>query len=434
MKKNYLMLLVCLSLIIVENISCKKSEIQPPADPCAGKSIAITETVTPTSGGSTSNGSITVTASGSNGFSFSLNNGPFQASGTFSGLAVATYTITAKDQAGCTAVKSVMVAASPCPTIAITATSTLASTQTSADGSLTATATGSTGITYAINGGAFQTAGVFNGLVSGSYNITVKDVNGCTASATFIVSAASCPTITIAATTNVSSGPTATDGSISATANGGIAPYTYSINSGTTFQSSGDFSNLTAGSYTIIAKDANGCLGTSGTIVVASSPCPVITINSLVTGTDKCSNNTGTISVTASGSNGFTYSINGGSFQASNVFNALATGNYLITANDVNGCTGTNNVTMPIGNPGTNFSAVKNVLANNCAISGCHAGSSPQNGLNFTDDCTIVNQALRIKSRAVDANPSVMPPTGAISNADRQKIVDWINSGATYSN
>jgi uncharacterized membrane protein len=85
------------------------------------------------------------------------------------------------------------------------------------------------------------------------------------------------------------------------------------------------------------------------------------------------------------------------------------------------------------GTPGTKFTAVKAVLANNCALSGCHSGAAPQNGINFTDNCTIVAQAARIKLRAVDqaGTPNQMPPPPnlPLSTADRQKITDWVAAG-----
>lgn len=416
-------------------ISCSKKETLPAnPDPCIGKVITITETVTATSGGTSTNGIITVTANGSSGFTYSLNNGPFSGSTTFSNLVAGTYAITVRDKDGCTAIKNVQVTATACPAITITAAITNASSPTATNGSIVATAAGSSGFTYSINGGAFQASGSFAGLVVGSYVVAAKDANGCTGSKTFAVSAATCSTITVSAAVTNTSGPSATNGALNASATGGMAPYTYSINAGTTFVSSGNFISLGVGSYTIIAKDANGCIGNSSTLTVGSAACPTITISSSILGTDKCSNNTGTITVSASGSTGLQYSLNSGAFQSSNVFNVLAMGTYTIAVKDVNGCTNTASAIVTVRAAGANFAAVKAVLATNCAISGCHAGPSPQNGLNFKDDCTIVSQASGIKARAVDANPSIMPPTGAISSADRQKIVDWINAGGTYSN
>ena len=85
------------------------------------------------------------------------------------------------------------------------------------------------------------------------------------------------------------------------------------------------------------------------------------------------------------------------------------------------------------GTPGPLFTAVKSVLGTNCAVSGCHAGSTPQNGLNFTDNNTIVAQKDRIKARAVDAagtaNQMPPPPNAPLPDADRKKITDWVAAG-----
>jgi hypothetical protein len=48
-----------------------------------------------------------------------------------------------------------------------------------------------------------------------------------------------------------------------------------------------------------------------------------------------------TITVTASGSTGFSYQLNSGSFQSNNVFNGLAPGNYTVTVKDLDNCTKT---------------------------------------------------------------------------------------------
>jgi large repetitive protein len=427
--------IIVLFIISTNFISCSKpSTPAPPVATCADKTIVINGTTTPTSGGTSANGSITVSATGSTGFSYNVNGGAFQTSGNFTNLAAGTYTVIAKDDAGCTSTKSFVVTATACPTIIVTATVTNASSQAANNGAISASATGSTGLTYSKDGTNFQATGSFTGLTVGNYTITVKDVNGCTGSAIFSVSNVACPTITISFTTTATSGPTATNGSISATASGGVAPYQYSRD-GINFQNSGIFNALPAGNnYTIIAKDANSCSGTSTTIVVASTPCPTITLSANVVGSDKCLNNNGSITAVASGSTGLTFNLNGGTYQANTLFGNLATGGYTLGVKDANGCTTTTPVTVAVAAAGVNFSAVKAVLATNCAFAGCHAGASPQNGLDFTIDCTIVAQSARIKARAVDANPSVMPPSGALSAADKLKITNWIAAGGQHSN
>ncbi|MEJ7610158.1 MAG: hypothetical protein WKF88_03155 [Ferruginibacter sp.] len=425
--------ILLLLFVSVNFISCSKPDLTP-ADPCLGKTIIINGSVISTSGGTSTDGSLAATATGSSGFSYSINNGPFQPTGNFSNLAAATYIITAKDGNGCTANRSFIIPAAACPIITITATSTPASSSTAVNGAITATAAGSTGLTYSINNISFQSTGSFTGLGTGSYTVTVKDVNGCTGSAVFIVASATCPAITVTAVTTLTSGPTANNGSLTATATGGATPYTYSKDGGVTFQASGSFNNLTAGNYTIVAKDVNGCLGSSGTITVSSAPCPSITLSAGIIPSDKCTNNNGALTVTAGGSSGFTYNINGGTFQSSNFFFALGTGNYTLGVKDVNGCVKTGTAMVNIAPAGPTFAIVKSIITTNCAFSGCHAGAAPQNGIDFNDDCTIVAQRVRIKARAVDGIPSIMPPSGAISASDKQKILDWINAGGQHSN
>ena len=126
-------------------------------------------------------------------------------------------------------------------------------------------------------------------------------------------------TITVTATTtNTNAG--ASTGSISASASGSSS-FTFSINSGA-FQASGNFSNLAKGTYTITAKDSDGCTGSAQFTVNENDAClgKTITISGNVTeNTDPCTN-TGKLTITASGSTNFTYNINGGSFKASASF------------------------------------------------------------------------------------------------------------------
>lgn len=317
-------------------------------------------------------------------------------------------------------------------TIVVSAITTPTSGSTSTNGTLTASAVGSTGFTYSLNNGTFQSSGTFSNLAAGSYNLTAKDDAGCTASKTFTITAPACPTILATGVATQTAGPTATNGTVTATATGGIAPYTYSKD-GTTFQGSNVFSGLLAGAYTITAKDANACIGTSSSITVLSAACPTIAISNVIVGSELCSpSNVGSIAVTASGSTGFTYNINGGAFQTSNVFANLIANNYIIGVKDANGCVNTSNAAVSNLPQGPLFTSLKAVLATNCAFAGCHGGASPQSGINYADNCTIVSGKVRINARAVVAG--TMPPSGAMSAADKQKITDWINAGGKYSN
>jgi hypothetical protein len=307
------------------------------------------------------------------------------------------------------------------------------------NGSIASTASGgATPYTYSLNGGAFQSSGTFSNLAAGAYTITAKDNNGCQGSANFTLTAPNpCNgiTITVSGTVINPSAAGANNGSITATASGGASPYTFSLNGGA-FQSSGTFSNLIAGTYSITARDNNNCTGSANFTLTDPNPCAgvTITVTNNVTPVTPCvSPVNGSITATASGGTGaYTYSLNGGAFQASNVFSNLTTGVYTITARDVNGCTGTSGSSVISSLPaGPLFSAVRNVLQANCVS--CHNASTPNGGMDWTIDCNIVNNRERIRARAVDGNPSAMPPTGLLPASERQKITDWINAGGRYT-
>lgn len=237
-------------------------------------------------------------------------------------------------------------------------------------------------------------------------------------------------TVTVTGSTTNVSGTGATNGAINVTATGGSG-FTYSLNSGA-FQSSGSFTGLAAGSYTVTAKNSNGCTGSANfTIAVNLCTGVTITVNATTTNSAPCGSPSGTINATASGSTGFTYSINGTTFQASGNFTNVAAGNYTVTAKDANGCSATQSVIVGNDVAGPLFSAVKTLLQNNCVS--CHNNAIQNGGMNWAVDCNIVANKDRIKARAVDNTPTAMPPTGPLSSSDKAIITNWIAAGGKYS-
>jgi hypothetical protein len=65
------------------------------------------------------------------------------------------------------------------------------------------------------------------------------------------------------------------DGSISIYAFNGIPPYSYSIDNGLTYQSSGIFNGLCANNYTVIVQDSNGTIVNGGVVPVGADNNPV---------------------------------------------------------------------------------------------------------------------------------------------------------------
>lgn len=436
-------LLFIIATGVLMNSSCSKGGSDtPPPNPCSGITVVVSGTVSNPSAAGASNGSISASATGGSGFTFSLNNGTFQSAGTFSGLAEGSYTVTAKNSNGCTgSANFTLTAANPCAsvTIIVNATITNPTGPGATNGSITATASGgATPYTFNLNGGAFQSSGTFNNLGAGTYTIIAKDNNGCQGTANFTLTAPNpCSGVTIIVNGTVTnpSPAGASNGSITTSASGGTAPYTYSLNGGA-FQASGTFNNLVAGSYTVTARDNNNCNGSANFTLTNPNPCAGVTINvtNSVTQVTPCvTPPNGSITATATGGTGpFTYSLNGGAFQSSNIFSNLNTGVYTITAKDVNGCTGVSSNSIISSLPaGPLFSAVRNVIQANCVS--CHSTANPNGGMNFEIECNIVFNKDRIRARAVDGNPSAMPPSGLLPASERQKITDWINAGGRYT-
>lgn len=410
-------------------------------DPCAGITVTVTTTqVDPSTG--QSNGSITATATGGTGFTYSINNGAFQASNTFTGLATGNYTITAKNANGCLGtVIAALGASNPCAgiTVAITATPVNPSLNQS-NGSITASATGGTGFTYSLNNGPFQASGTFSNLAAGTYTITAKNSNGCLGTKQVtLTSTDPCAGITVAVTTTqVSPGTGLSNGSITASATGGTG-FTYSLNNGA-YQASGTFSNLAAGSYTITAKNANGCMGAANVTLTAANACANVTIAMAFTiiNTTPCltAANNGSITVTATGSTGFTYNINGGAYQASNAFASLTAGNYLVGVKDANGCTRTQTAAVGIVPQGTTFAPVRALISARCSGSGCHMNGGTAAGYNFDTDCNVVKYWSQINGACVTGALKKMPlsPQPALTAAEKQTITNWVNAGHLYTN
>src|SRR5678815_1773507 len=96
--------LYCFLLAVIINSCSSKGGNSPapnPTDPCAGVVSVAATTSNTTTGQST--GSINATATGGSGFTYSINNGAFQTSGSFTNLAAGTYKKKKKNSNGCTA-------------------------------------------------------------------------------------------------------------------------------------------------------------------------------------------------------------------------------------------------------------------------------------------------------------------------------------------
>lgn len=284
------------------------------------------------------NGSINAIATaGLPPYQYSLNNTVYQASGLFSGLAPARYVVFAKDAAGCVNTTAVVVTPTAGPVLTVTATGSSCLVN---NGSITAAATGGAApLLYSIDGINFVPTNVFNGLAPNTYTVTVKDANGCSRSSGILVANASGLSLDAS---SISTSCSSSGGSITITANGGIAPLQYSIN-GTNYFSSNTFTGLSAGNYTAFVKDANGCI-VSKVTSVASTAGPSLNLNAR---SATCGTASGVIIAAVSGGvQPFTYSLDGGPFQSLNAFVNVSATSHTVIAKDAGGCTASQTVSV----------------------------------------------------------------------------------------
>ena len=304
-------------------------------------------------------GQITVTANGGTGdYTYSLNGGPAQSSNVFSGLAAGNYVVTVIDANNCRVNTQTVTISNPGKILAELQSTPQVSCNGASDGKIVVLAQGGTGsLTYSLNGGPAQSSNIFDGLTAGNYVITVYDANQCSITLEAVTIAEPQVLQASAQGTSQVSCFNAEDGKITVLASGGTGAYTYSLNGGPV-QSSNFFNDLAAGSYTITVYDANNCMVSTNAVNILNPA--QLTASAQGSAQVSCYNaEDGQITVTANGGTGdYTYSLNGGPAQSSNVFSGLVAGTYNVMVYDANGCyTGTS--AIMINNPERLFVSVQ---------------------------------------------------------------------------
>ncbi len=307
-------------------------------------------------------GSATVTGiGGTPNYTYSWSPGGQTTAGV-SGLTTSSYNVTVGDANGCTTVQTVNIT-QPVSVL----TSTISGTQSNvgckgaATGSATVTGIGGTpNYTYSWSPGGQTTAGV-SGLTTGSYNVTVRDANGCTTVQTVnITQPVSVLTSTISGTQSNVGCTGAATGSATVTGIGGTPNYTYSWSPGG--QTTAGVSGLTTGSYNVTVRDANGCT----TVQTVNITQPASAVSAVASATNAtCGASNGTVTVTASGGTGGLTYLWAPSGQTTVTAVGLSAGSYNITVTDANGCTAKALTSVNnLGGPTVGISSQTNVLCN----------------------------------------------------------------------
>ncbi|RDI14637.1 T9SS type A sorting domain-containing protein, partial [Flavobacterium sp. AG291] len=278
-----------------------------------------------------SNGTATIAVNGGTApYTYLWNNAA--TTNTVTGLTAGVYSVDVTDANGCTLSQSFTIT-EPTLLLASQGTITNVSCFGAANGSATVTVTGGTGTyTYSWNTTPVQTTATATALAPGNYTVTVTDANQCQATQIFTITEPQQLTVAINNYTDILCYGAAT-GSASADVSGGTQPYTYLWNTG---QTTAVANNLTAGAYTVVVTDANGCQ-TNASITLTQPASPLQLTTSQVN-VDCASDSDGSITINATGGTGpYTYTWSP-AVSTTNVAENLAVGNYNVVVTDANGC------------------------------------------------------------------------------------------------
>ena len=307
--------------------------------------------------------SVSVSGGGSSPYTYVWSNG--QVGSNVSGLSAGTYTAYVTDANSC--VDSVSVTISQPQDLVINLVNTIPSACTANSGAATVNIGGGV-LPYTAIWSNGQTGTSASGLSAGNYTLTVTDNNGCIDTLRVSINNAGGASLSLSSTGNVSCNG-GSDGNLSLASSGGAQPVNYVWSNGQTGLIA---TNLSAGSYTMTATDAAGCISTY--IGIVSQPSPLF-LSQVNTSPSNCTSPTGSASVSASGGNsGYVYTWSNGASGAS--VSNLAAGSYTVGVIDALGCSASvsilvssingpviaiNNQTNVSCNGGTNGAIILNV-------------------------------------------------------------------------
>ncbi len=210
-------------------------------------------------------------------------------------LTPGTYIVQVVDATSCfTVYDTVTINELPQPTVAFSNVHN--ETCTASNGTITAMVTnGNLPINYNWSTTPPAVSQTVSNLPAGTYQVTITDHLGCTATNTITLINSPGPQINIDSVKNEMC--SAADAAIYSSPNGGTLPYTYAWNS-SPVQYTQNLTGVHAGNYTITVTDSNGCMAQTDTTLTDTPPPHVAFINIQY---DTCNKGTGAAEVLASG-------------------------------------------------------------------------------------------------------------------------------------
>jgi hypothetical protein len=255
-----------------------------------------------------------------------------------------------------------------------------------------------------------------SGLAAGSYTVTVADAKGCSTTVTAVVSPASGGTLSLVSKTDALCNGDST-GKIKVIYTGAVAPiaYTWSPN----VSSSDSAVRLPQGSYTINARDANGCTSTLSVNITEPSAITATTSSTQA----NCGVSDGSATVNATGGTGtLSYLWSGGN--TTNVNSGVPAGNYTVTVTDANLCQLVTTVAVSnIGGPTATIAAQQNVS--------CHGGNTGKINLSVSGGANPYSYQWQPNVSTVDSATNLLAGVYNITVRDASSCIAVLSTTIT---
>lgn len=317
---------------IKDNIGCELDTNISVTEPTA---VATTAVVTEPSCNSYNDGAVQLLATGGTpGYLHNVNNGTFSPPNTFPNLTAGTYLFSVMDNNGC--IKDTSIILNEPTALNYTFNVTNVNCNGDSTGTVLVNGSGGTpGYLYAYGTNAFQTNPLISNIPAGQHIIKMRDTMGCIKDSTIFITEPAKLFITNPFIEN----PTCEgfpDGAVTVYGNGGVKPYSFSVNNGG-LGSSNVFNSLTEGTHRFTVKDANGC--TYDTSITLTGYPHILYDGAQIEDVSCFGFADGAIQLYASGGvQPLLYKIEGGLPVDSTYFDELKAGDYRFTIIDSAGC------------------------------------------------------------------------------------------------
>jgi len=231
-------------------------------------------------------------------------------------------------------------------------------------------------------------------LAAGVYSCAVTDNNGCTLNTGPITIINESGTLALSSITAFNEACSNGNGSINLEVTGGTLPYQYLWN---TLSTSEDLVSLSAGNYSCVVSDPNGCEISANALVTNSSG--TLSIDNAVVTNETCGDATGAINLIVNGGSlPYSFSWNNGAITED--LSGLNAGNYSVTVTDFDGCTSAISAAI-INNSGTLNASLASLSNEECGNSNGSISISVSGGVipytylwsnsAVTEDVTLLN-------------------------------------------